>query len=45
MLIIFGMCSLWDDVRTYLVYDIDPKEKAFLKACFERIKVKGEVGK
>jgi len=36
------MCSLWDDVRTYLVYDIDPKEKAFLKACFERFKVKEE---
>ena len=38
-------CSLWDEVRTYLVYDMDSKEKAFLKACFERLKVKEEVGK
>jgi hypothetical protein len=37
------MCSIWDEVRTYLVLDIDPKEKAFLKIAFAHFKKKEEV--
>ncbi len=37
------MCSIWDDVRTYLILDIDPKEKAFLMATFAHFKKKEEV--
>ena len=36
-------CSIWDDVRTYLSFSIDPKEKAFLLATFAHFKKKEEV--
>jgi len=37
------LCSIWDDVRTYLTSSIDPKEKAFLKIAFAHFKKKEEV--
>jgi hypothetical protein len=37
------LCSIWDDVRTYITLSIDPKEKAFLKIAFAHFKKKEEV--
>jgi hypothetical protein len=34
------LCSIWDDVRTYLTSSIDPKEKAALLAAIAHFKKK-----
>jgi hypothetical protein len=36
----FFVCSIWDDVRTYLTSSIDPKEKAALLAAIAHFKKK-----
>ncbi len=36
------MCTIWDDVRTYLTSSIDPKEKASLIISIAHFKKEGK---